>query len=442
MELAIGRAFEKKAKARELNLSAARAGFEGAKGLEKRDPYVLRRMDGTAGKLLVDGNQAAALGALFGGVTVVAWYPITPSTSLVDALQGYLRRYRTGPDGKATYAVVQAEDELAALGTVIGAGWAGARAMTATSGPGISLMSELAGLGYYAEVPAVVWDVQRVGPSTGLPTRTSQGDMLTAAFLSHGDTRQLLLFPGTMTECFTMAGDAFDLAERFQTPVLVLSDLDLGMNTWMSDPFPYPERPLDRGKVLSAAELEKAGGFSRYADPDGDGIGWRTLPGTDHPKAAYFTRGTGHDERADYSERPEVFERNMARLARKLDGARPHLPAPVLEGSGAAPIGVVAVGSSDPAVREALALLRRERGLEVDYLRVRAWPFAAAVHDFVERHARVYVVEQDRDAQLLSLLRLDLPPADGARLRAVAHVTGMPLDARSVVEDLLSMEGR
>jgi 2-oxoglutarate ferredoxin oxidoreductase subunit alpha len=442
VERAIGRAFEKKVKARDVNLAAARAGFEGAKALAKRDPYTLRRMDGTAGKLLVDGNQAAALGALFGGVTVVAWYPITPSTSLVDALQGFLRRSRTGPDGKARYAVVQAEDELAALGTVVGAGWAGARAMTATSGPGISLMSELAGLAYYAEVPAVVWDVQRVGPSTGLPTRTSQGDLLSTAFLSHGDTRHLLLFPGTMTECFTMAGDAFDLAERFQTPVFVLSDLDLAMNTWMADPFPYPERPLDRGKVLDAAALERAGGFARYGDPDGDGIGWRTLPGTDHPKAAYFTRGTGHDERSDYSERPEVFEGNMARLARKLEGARPHLPAPVLQGSGARPIGVIALGSSDPAVREALARLRRERGLEADYLRVRAWPFAASVREFVERHARVYVVEQDRDAQLLSLLRLDLPAAEAAKLRAVAHVTGMPLDARSVVEDLISMEER
>jgi 2-oxoglutarate ferredoxin oxidoreductase subunit alpha len=314
--------------------------------------------------------------------------------------------------------------------------------MTATSGPGISLMSELAGLGYYAEVPAVIWDVQRIGPSTGLPTRTSQGDMLSTAFLSHGDTRHLLLFPGTMTECFTMAGDAFDLAERFQTPVFVLSDLDLGMNTWMSDPFPYPDKPLDRGKVLSAAALEKVDGFARYDDPDGDGIGWRTLPGTDHPKAAYFSRGSGHDEGANYTERPEVFERNMARLARKIDGARTHLPAPVQEGSGSASIGIVAVGSSDPAVREAIALLRSERGLDADYLRIRAYPFAPAVREFVERHARVYVVEQDRDAQLAALLRLDLPAAEGAKLRAAAHVTGMPLDARTVVEELLAQEGR
>jgi 2-oxoglutarate ferredoxin oxidoreductase subunit alpha len=437
VEASIGKTFARKAKARDLNVAAARAGFEGARALPKRDPFVIRRMGATAGKILIDGNQAAALGALFGGVTVVAWYPITPSTSLVDALHGYLRRFRTAPDGKATFAVVQAEDELAALGTVLGAGWAGARAMTATSGAGISLMGELAGLGYYAEVPAVVWDVQRVGPSTGLPTRTSQGDLLSTAFLSHGDTRHLLLFPGTMAECFSMAGEAFDLAERFQTPVFVLSDLDLGMNTWMSDPFAYPEKPLDRGKVLSAADLERLGGFARYSDPDGDGIGWRTLPGTDHPRAAYFTRGSGHDEEATYSERPEVFERNLARLARKADGARPHLPAPVLDGTGTAPIGIV---SSEPAVREAISLLRRERGLAIDSLRVRAFPFAAGVREFVERHERVYVVEQNRDGQLRSLLRLDLPAELGGRLRSVAHITGLPLDARTVVDDLVAAE--
>jgi 2-oxoglutarate ferredoxin oxidoreductase subunit alpha len=434
VERAIGKVFARKAKARDLNVAAARAGFEGAKGLQKRDPFVLRRTEATRGKILVDGNVAAALGAVFGGVTVVAWYPITPSTSLVDALDGFLARFRRGPDGKATYAVVQAEDELAALGMVVGAGWAGARAMTATSGPGISLMSELAGLAYYAELPAVIWDVQRVGPSTGLPTRTSQGDLLSTAFLSHGDTRHLLLFPGTMAECFGMASEAFDLAERFQTPVFVMSDLDLAMNSWMSDPFPYPTTPLDRGKVLSVAELERLGGFARYADPDGDGIGWRTLPGTDHPRASYFTRGTGHDERSDYSERPELFERNLARVDRKIDGARTRLPAPVLEGSGTAPVGVIAVGSSDPAVREALALLRRDGVLDADYLRLRAFPFAPAVRDFVERHERVLVVEQNRDAQLLSLLKLDLPTPLAGKLEPVAHVTGLPLDARTVFD--------
>jgi 2-oxoglutarate ferredoxin oxidoreductase subunit alpha len=324
----------------------------------------------------------------------------------------------------------------------LGAGWAGARAMTATSGPGISLMGEFAGLGYYAEIPAVIWDVQRVGPSTGLPTRTSQGDVLSTALLSHGDTRHVLLFPGSVEECFTMAGDAFDLAERLQTPVFVLSDLDLGMNVWMADPFPYPERPLDRGKVLGREDLDRLGGFARYADVDGDGIGWRTLPGTPHPKAAYFTRGTGHDEEAVYSERPEVFERNMARLARKLETARARVPRPERHGAGDARVGIVAYGSSHWAVRESQEVLRREHGLETDYLRVRAFPFPDEVRTFVEAHDRVHVVEQNRDGQMAGLLRLDLPAELSARLRSVAHVHGLPLDARSVTEGILAGEKR
>jgi 2-oxoglutarate ferredoxin oxidoreductase subunit alpha len=313
--------------------------------------------------------------------------------------------------------------------------------MTATSGPGISLMSEFAGLGYFAEVPAVIVDVQRIGPSTGLPTRTSQGDLLSTAFLSHGDTQQLLLFPGSVEECFTLTGQAFDLAERFQTPVFVLSDLDLGMNNWMSEPLPYPETPLDRGKVLSKADLDRLGGFARYKDVDGDGIGWRTLPGTDHPKAAYFTRGTGHDEQAGYSERSDVFEKNMERLRRKFEGSRAALPQPVVTGTGSR-VGLLAHGSSDPALREALAQLKAEAGFEADYLRVRAWPFAESVRDFVAAHDRVYVIEQDRDAQLLALLKLDLEPALSGRLRSIAHVTGLPLDARSVTDELLAQEGR
>jgi 2-oxoglutarate ferredoxin oxidoreductase subunit alpha len=441
VERALGRVFGKKARALELNLRAVRAGFEHAGAVEKQDPYRVERMEATRGKIIIDGNAAAALGALFAGVTVVTWYPITPSTSVVESLHGYLEQYRRAPDGTATYAVLQAEDELAAIGMVMGAGWAGARAMTATSGPGLSLMSEFAGLGYFAEVPAVIVDVQRVGPSTGLPTRTSQGDLLSTAFLSHGDTQHLLLFPGSVEECFTMTGQAFDLAERFQTPVFVLSDLDLGMNSWMADPLPYPETPLDRGKVLSRADLERLGGFARYRDVDGDGIGWRTLPGTDHPRAAYFTRGTGHDDQAGYSERSDLFEQNMARLRRKIEGARPALPQPVLTGSGSR-VGLLAHGSSDPAVHEALDQLHRETGLAADYLRVRAWPFAAAVRDFVAAHDRVYVVEQDRDAQLLALLRLDLEPALAGRLRSVAHITGMPLDARSVTDEILAQEER
>ncbi len=441
VERAIHKQFGKKAKALELNLAAARAGFEHAAALEKRDPYLIRRMDATRGKIIVDGNSAAALGALFAGVTVVTWYPITPSSSLVETLIGYLRKYRIGPDGKATFAVVQAEDELAAIGMVIGAGWAGARAMTATAGPGISLMAEFAGLGYFAEVPAVVFDVQRVGPSTGLPTRTSQGDVLSTAFLSHGDTQHILLFPATVEECFTMAVDAFDLAEGFQTPVFVLSDLDLGMNNWMSAPFPYPEQPIRRGKVLSKEDLDRVGEFARYKDVDGDGVTYRTLPGTDHPAAAYFTRGTGHDEHARYSERAEDWEGNLERLARKMDGARSAVPAPIAAGKGAR-IGVLAYGTSHHAIVEARDQLRRERGIETDYLRVRAFPFAREVHAFFERHERVYVVEQNRDGQLAALLKLDLGPELAARLRSIAHITGLPLDARSVTEELAVMEGR
>ncbi len=442
VERAVAKQFGKKARALELNVAAARAGFEHAKGLVKRDPFAVRRMDATNGKIILDGNAAAALGAMFAGVTVVTWYPITPSSSLVEALIGYLKKYRVGPDGKATYAVVQAEDELAAIGMVIGAGWAGARAMTATAGPGLSLMSEFAGLAYFAEVPAVIWDVQRVGPSTGLPTRTSQGDVLSTAFLSHGDTQHILLFPGTVGECFTMAGEAFDLAERFQTPVFVMTDLDLGMNSSMSDPFPYPERPFDRGKVLSKADLDRLGDFARYQDVDGDGIGWRTLPGTDHPKAAYFTRGTGHDEYAAYSEKPDVFERNMERLARKLETARSAVPAPEMHGSGRARMGIIAYGSSHPAILEARDQLRRERELDTDYLRVRAYPFSREVHAFVEQHERVYVVEQNRDGQLAALLRLDMAPELAPRLRTIAHIHGLPIDARSVTDEILTLEGR
>ncbi len=442
VEAAIGKQFGKKAKARELNVAAARAGFAHAATLEKRDPFSIRRLDATRGKIIVDGNAACALGALFGGVTVVTWYPITPSSSLVETLIGYLKKYRIAPDGKATYAVVQAEDELAAVGMVIGAGWAGARAMTATAGPGISLMSEFVGLGYYAEVPAVIFDVQRVGPSTGLPTRTSQGDVLSTAFLSHGDTQHVLLFPGSVDECFTMSVEAFDLAERLQTPVFVMSDLDLGMNNWMADPFPYPEKPLDRGKVLSKEDLDRLGGFARYKDVDGDGIGWRTLPGTDHPQASYFTRGTGHDEDAAYSESASMFEKNMERLARKLETARSLVPAPEVHGTGGARVGILAYGSSHPAILESRVQLAKERGLETDYLRVRGYPFSRAVHEFIERHERVYVVEQNRDGQLAALLRLDLAPELAPRLRNIAHVHGLPLDARSVTDEIIGMEGR
>ncbi len=438
---AIARQFGKKQKALDLNLAAARAGFEHAAPFAKRDPYFIRRMDGTRGKIIIDGNSAAALGCMFAGVTVVTWYPITPSSSLVEALVGYMKKYRIGPDGKASYAIVQAEDELAAVGMVIGAGWAGARAMTATSGPGVSLMAEFVGLSYYAEVPAVIWDIQRVGPSTGLPTRTAQGDVLSTAFLSHGDKKHILLFPASVAECFSMAQDAFDLAERFQTPVFVMSDLDLGMNNWMSDPFDYPQQPIQRGKVLTGEDLDRLGSFARYKDVDGDGVGWRTLPGTDHPAAAYFTRGSGHDEQAQYSERADVFEGNMARLARKMENARAYVPRPLALGTGEAEVGIIAYGSTHWAIVESRDQLARERGLQTDYLRVRGYPFPQGVRDFVASHRRVYVVEQNRDAQMAALLKLDLEPSLVPRLRSVNHVHGLPIDARSVTDEIVEKEG-
>ena len=443
VEKAIRKQFAKKVKAANLNLAAAQAGFEYAKAnLQKRGVFYIERMDKTAGKIIIDGNSAAALGCVFAGCTVVTWYPITPSSSLVETMIDYMKEYRIGPDGKATFAIVQAEDELAAIGMVIGAGWAGARSMTATAGPGISLMSEFAGLAYYVEVPGVIWDIQRVGPSTGLPTRTSQGDILSTAFLSHGDTKHILLIPSSVEECFTMATEAFNLAEQFQTLVFVMSDLDLGMNNWMSDPFQYPSTPINRGKVLGKEDLDKLGGFARYKDVDGDGIGYRTLPGTPHPAAAYFARGSGHNERAQYSERADDFENNMERLNRKFETARSFVPRPEIVKGNNAKIGIIGYGTSHWGITESRDQLREEYRIETDYLRLRAYPFTREVHDFIEQHAHIYVVEQNRDAQMLSLLKLDVKPELITRLRSIAHITGLPLDARSITDELTSMEGK
>jgi 2-oxoglutarate/2-oxoacid ferredoxin oxidoreductase subunit alpha len=443
VEKAIRKQFAKKAKAANLNMAAAQAGYDyAAANLVKRDPYYIQRMDQTKGKIIVDGNSAAALGCMFAGVTVVTWYPITPSSSLVETLIDYMKQYRIGPGGKATFAIVQAEDELAAIGMVVGAGWAGARAMTATAGPGISLMAEFTGLAYYTEVPAVIWDIQRVGPSTGLPTRTSQGDILSTATLSHGDTKHILLMPCSVEECFSMALDAFDLAEQFQTPVFVMSDLDIGMNNWMSEPFKYPEKPIRRGKVLSKQDLERLGTFARYKDVDGDGISYRTLPGTEHPAAAYFARGSGHNEASQYSERPDDYERNMERLNRKFETARSFVPRPEMVSTGNSKIGIIAYGSSHWAIVEARDQLRKEHHLETGYLRLRAYPFTRQVHDFVTQHERVYLVEQNRDAQMLSLLKLDVRPELVVRLRSIAHIHGLPLDARSVTDEIMTMEGK
>src|SRR5579862_1887957 len=443
VEKALRKQFARKVKAADLNWNAAKAGYEyAATSLAKADPFSIERMDKTSGKIIIDGNSAAAMGAMFAGVTVVTWYPITPSSSLVESLIDYMKAYRIGPDGKATFAIVQAEDELAAIGMVLGAGWTGARAMTATAGPGISLMSEFSGLAYYAEVPGVIWDIQRVGPSTGLPTRTSQGDILSTAFLSHGDTKHIMLIPNSVAECFSMASEAFNLAEQFQTLVFVMSDLDLGMNNWMSDPFEYPTTPIKRGKVLDKKDLEKLGGFARYKDLDGDGVGYRTLPGTDHPAAAYFTRGSGHNEKSSYSERPDDYENNMERLNRKFESARAFVPRPEIVKGVKAKIGIIAYGTSHWGVTESRDQLRSEYGIETDYLRLRAYPFTREVHEFIEQHDRVYVVEQNRDAQMLSLLKLDLKPELIGRLRSLAHINGLPLDARSITDELTSMEGR
>ena len=430
-----------KPKALALNHQAVRAGWEWARAnLVKKDPFRLERMDATRGKILIDGNSAGALGAMFGGVTVVTWYPITPSSSLVEALSAYLGRFRRDPaTGKATYAVVQAEDEISAIGMVLGASWSGARAMTSTSGPGISLMAEFAGYAYYAEIPAVVWDIQRVGPSTGLPTRTAQGDLQFAYSLSHGDTRHVVLLPSSVAECYEFGMTAFDLAERLQTPVFVLSDLDLGMNNWMSDPFPYPEAGWDRGKVLDDEALAELPKFERYRDVDGDGIPWRTLPGVKDPKGIFFTRGSGHDEAARYTESAEVYPRVMERLSRKHQTARTLVPAPRIEEDADAQVGVIAYGSSHWAMVEARDQLRA-RGVPTGYMLVRALPFSAQVAKFLARYPRIYVVEQNRDGQMAELLRAE-NPEQASKIRSVRHFTGLPIPAGFVTTEILAQEG-
>ncbi len=442
VENSVRKQFAKKQKVFDLNFSAVKAGFEYAEQkLVKQDPFFLERLNQTAGKIIIDGNAACGMGAVFAGVTVVAWYPITPSTSLVEATTDLLKKFRVTPEGKATFAVVQAEDELAAIGMVLGAGWAGARSMTSTSGPGISLMGEFAGLGYFAEIPGVIFDVQRTGPSTGMPTRTQQSDLLSVAFLSHGDTKHIVLLPGSVKECFEFGYAAFDLAERIQTPVFVLSDLDLGMNNWMSEPFAYPDKPLDRGKVLTKEDLDRLGSFARYKDVDGDATGWRTLPGTMHPKAAYFTRGSGHNDAAGYTEKPDEYQAIMDRLSRKFENARKLVPAPIAVKDGTSRVGFLAFGTTDFALRESMDQIKREHGKDVDYMRIRAYPFAHEIHDFVAAHERVYVVEQDRDAQLASLLKLDLPADQVVKLRSILHYNGLPIDARTITEEFATKEG-
>lgn len=411
-----------------------------AENLVKQDPYQLEPMDATHDFIMADGNTAAALGAIYGGVHFVSWYPITPASSLAESLEQYLPTLRKDPEtGKNTFAVVQAEDELAAIGMAIGAGWSGLRAMTSTSGPGISLMSEFAGLAYYAEVPIVVWDVQRVGPSTGLPTRTSQADLSMVHFLGHGDTQHVILLPGSVTECYEFGWRAFDLAERLQTPVFVLSDLDLGMNQWMTPPFEYPDAPIDRGKVYWEEDLEKlAQKWGRYLDVDGDGIPYRTVPGNRNPESSYFARGTGHDEYAQYTEDSEDYVRGMERLQKKFETARTLVPKPVLKNMEGAEIGIIAFGSTEPAINEARHYLS-ESGLNSDYLRVRAIPFTKEVADFIDHHQRIYVIEMNRDGQLKQLLTLRYP-GQSEKLISLAHLDGLPMTARWVERSISAQE--
>lgn len=440
IEKSIRRQFEGKDKAIDLNINAVNVGRNWAKeNLKKIDPFKLTPMNKTKGKIIIDGNGAAAIGCLFAGVSVVTWYPITPSSSLCEQLIDYLHDHRVDKEtGKNTFAVVQAEDELAAVGMALGAGWAGSRSMTATSGPGISLMSEFTGYGYFAEIPTVIFDIQRVGPSTGLPTRTSQGDLISTYFLSHGDTKHPILLPGSVEECYEFAMHAFDMAERLQTPVFVLSDLDLGMNNWMTDPFEYPKQPLDRGKVLSAEELEKVEEFARYKDVDGDAIPYRTLPGTKSDKAAYFTRGSGHNEYAGYTEKSEDYIDLMDRLKRKWENAQKIVPQSIVEMEKDAKVGIIAFGSSHWAVVESKDQLA-QKDIPVSYLRIRALPFTKKVKEFVDAHDFVYVVEQNRDGQMLDLIRLEYPML-ATKLKSIRHYSGLPIDAQFITDHIVNEE--
>ncbi len=437
IEMAIRFHFKNKERPVLLNMAAVKAGAEwAAANLTKKDPFYVEPLNKTDGLIMADGNTAGALGSIYGGVQFVGWYPITPASSLAESVNEFLPALRKTVDGKETYAVVQAEDELAAIGMSIGAGWAGLRAMTSTSGPGLSLMTEFYGLAYYAEIPVVIWDVQRMGPSTGLPTRTSQGDLGFAAHMGHGDTNHIVLLPGSINECFEYGWKAFDLAERIQTPVLVMSDLDFGMNQWMTEPFNYPDTPMDRGKVLWEADLEQIkGDWGRYRDVDGDGIPYRTIPGNKHPLAAYFTRGTGHDEQAKYSEDAGMWHRNMERLSKKFATARQYLPKPVIDEREKAAVGIIFFGSTEPAVREARHLLQ-EKGLKTDSLRLRALPITSEVEEFIRNHERVYVVEMNRDGHLHAILTVELPEM-ATRLKSIAYNDGLPLTAKFVSNAIL-----
>jgi 2-oxoglutarate/2-oxoacid ferredoxin oxidoreductase subunit alpha len=426
---------------RESNIRALRLGYDFAREhFECPLPFHLERMDANGDKILIDGNTAIALGCVYAGATVAAWYPITPSTSAMDAFKMFCEKFRRDPEtGKNNYAIIQAEDELAAIGMVIGASWNGARAFTSTAGPGISLMNELLGLAYYAEIPAVIIDVERVGPSTGMPTRTQQGDLLECAYASHGDTKHILLFPSNPAECFELAPVAFDLAERFQTPVFLMSDLDIGMNDWVVPRLKWDDsyKP-DRGRVLSAEELEKMAKFQRYTNEDENQVAARTLPGV-HPKGSFFTRGSGHNKFGGYTETPDEYREVMDRLLLKHKAVAKHVPGPIIERRTDAQFGVVTLGGCDLAVREALELLS-ERGVVADFMRLRGFPFDESVQAFLDEHDFCYVIEQNRDAQLRSLLTLETAVAKD-KLRSVLVYGGFPLSAKHVIDGIMSQLG-
>ncbi len=428
--------FAKKAHLLDANQLAIRMGYDYAKEhFETPLPFSARTTDKTDGHIVIDGNSAAGLGCVYAGATVGAWYPITPSTSLMDGFTRFCDMTRVDPEtGEKNFCIIQAEDELAAIGMVLGASWAGARAFTPTSGPGVSLMGEFLGYGYFAEIPAVLFNVQRCGPSTGMPTRTQQADITSSAYASHGDTRHVLLFPANPEECFYSAVEAFDLAERLQTPVIVLSDLDIGMNDWMCKDLTWDDskRP-DRGKVLRAPDLEKIEKFHRYLDTEGDGIASRTLPG-EHPKGAYFTRGSGHNMYGAYTEDAGEYQQVVDRLLTKWETAKDYVPAPVVEYSEKNRIGIISIGSCDESVREAIDWMASE-GVGVNYLRVRAFPFNGQVQEFLDAHDKIYVVEQNRDAQLCGLLQLELD-VDPEKLSPVLHYNGLPLNAEFVVDSI------
>lgn len=436
--------FKNKVKPVSLNMEVIQKSAEWAReNLTKADPYYVETMQGNEGWIMTDGNTAGALGSLFGGVQFTAWYPITPASSLAESIHEFIPELRTDPvSGKQTSVIVQAEDELAAIGMAIGAGWGGLRSMTSTSGPGLSLMTEFIGLAYYAEIPVVIWDVQRVGPSTGLPTRTAQGDITFVKFMGHGDTDNIMLFPGSVNECFEFGWRSFDIAERLQTPVVIMTDLDLGMNEWMTTKFYYPDQPMDRGKVLWEEDLQKMldkyqNEFGRYKDLDGDGITYRTLVGNQHPRAAYFTRGTGHDEYAKYTEDPVIWEESLTRIKKKFEIGKQYLPKPLIHSNGSKK-GIICVGSASFAVDEALDILAEEK-IILDCMRIRSIPFHEEVKDFLFSHDLIYIVELNRDGQLSQLLTL-AAPVQAKKFRNVNKIDGLPLTAKWIVSEICKVE--